>query len=288
MGNRRSWGGAGLILGLLVTWHGPAHGAIHAGFPAEWRFFSTRSVLRDSASVARRALVRLWAGEGSLSRLSEGRAPGRGSPDLRFGAGGSRLSAEFNHGLWHAGVEGIGVTPRIMREDAFPGTVSVDRSFPRLRTTLRGALGYSTGGAEGGEGTLELDGPSLDLGLPSADLRPSLIGWVRVRALRGQDHASVTPALSVALSHLPIVASALPLAITAASELTPGALPHSRLITQLGWQGEPHGFRSPEVDEAPGATWAPWVAIGYGAPLDRRTTARLALTVAITLALLGD
>lgn len=268
-----------------VATSGAAHAALHPGLPVEWRLFETRSVLRDSAAIARRGRVHVWSIEAGLSRLSEGLTLGRGSPEVRVGRPGSRVGGEFNHGLWHAGLDAIDDAVAVMREDAFPVAAYADESVPGLRSTLRGALGLGSSGVEGGEATLELDGPALDVHASRADLRPNVVGWVRVRGRRGQPHASVMPALSVALTHLPIFASSLPLAFTATSEWAGGVLPRSRLLAQLGWQGEGHAFGGGSSDAPGGPTWSPWVAIGYGAPLDRRTSARFAATAAIIVVL---
>ena len=262
---------------VAVCWcidSAPAQAGIAPDFPAVWRPFSASSVLRDSAAIARRAKVRLKAAEFAIARRSEGRVLGHGSPDLRFGNTAARVSGEVNHGLWHLGLDAVDDASPVVSNESYPSAIYADHALPRLRATLHGAFGFGARGTVGGEGTLELNGPAVDVGLPTADLRPVLTGWLRVRERRGESKPSLTPAVSVAMDHAPVFASGLPLALTFSSEMVDGGLPRSRAMLQLGWHGGEHGIGGANLDDNPFApAWSPWVSLGYDRPLDRRTAA---------------
>lgn len=276
---------------MLLLGAGLGQAQIHAGFPVPSRLFTTQSLLRTPAQVASRRLVRAVSVEVAVLRLSRGDDPGSPDPDGPAGLAGARLGVELLAGLWQFGAEAIEDSRRDLESEAFPAQVHAANHVPALRTTVRVALGIDDDGIAGGDGVLELPAWAVpDRTSDRIDFRPTLNPWIRVRQRRGDPRPVFTPAVSVAVPHVPSFGSGLPLGATLLVDTSGRALPASRVLFQLGYAGAGRRIAREDPDAVPvrggrmpfQGTWAPIAGVSYALPLDGRGLARFTLTAGVT------
>lgn len=257
-----------------------------ADFPTLARELTLESFPRDSAALHALARTRGVAAAVSLGPLARSGTPGGSAPrvaDAGLGGGGE---ARLLLGRWTLGADFLEDGPREADPGEYRTRIHAAGAWPAAWLAARAVGGLDEGGRAGAD--LELEPARLPVVVPgiALDLRPAFAGWLRLRKLEGSARPSLHPAAGVVLEHLPALASALALSVTAQAEIERGALPRSFGLVQARWlslarplgagRGDPY---LPRARGAPRTTRVRWRWFLYGAwafALDSREEGRLA------------
>lgn len=192
-------------------------------------------------------------------------------------------------GRWSLGAEGFWDGDSKLEADELSASCGAALYAPEARTDLLAEFGTDPAGRIAGQVESETRLLRVKLLRASAELWPNLYAWNRVRWADEEAGASWTPAVGLVTSHMPILASAVDLGLSARGELSEGDLPRSELVVQLGFSGVEHvlgggtgldllpGGRQGDRNEDRSAAWRCF--LGWGIPLDRRSSGRLTVQI---------
>jgi hypothetical protein len=258
-----------------------------ADMPALTREFDTESYARDPGSLEALRATRGVVGSAAVLYLARADELGVADPDPGRATIGGRVMLAALVSRWTFGGDAVLDGKRQVEAREYNARFFVAAAVPEARLSARAVAGFEDQNYSGADLEVELAPVPIPLPIPDLDLRPELIGWVRARKPPSDD-ATLTPAVGLAIQHLPILASTLAFAVTATADLVEGERRALFGMAQARWTSAmAPALPDEDLPARPGVrTPAPpdraFFAYGaYAFPFDSTGLARLAVGLGI-------
>jgi hypothetical protein len=272
-----------LFVGLLATL---LASVARAEIPALSRPLSVESYERDPASID--DLKETFGMAGGIALLYVARALESGNADPRITQGdfGGRGSFTLLYHRYTSMFDATSDGELNVDSREYPSRVALGALWPELFLSAQLVAGFDTDRYGGTDLAIETAPLPIPLISHGADFRPELVAWVRGRKFDAEDQPILNPALALSIDHLPALASAFGLAISAQTDLASGFAPSAFGMVQLSFRTHEKSLSGEDADlparGVPGARtsslqrgWFGYSA--YAFPLDSGQFARFAI-----------